>query len=87
MSTLNPVDLSKHSLLNSKPAHATLTACDTAGVIIGIRVNSHTFLEMQIILLRKFAEVPRLTWLIALYSSGLFYFGTNENTVSEYLYW
>uniref|UniRef100_A0A1I8EGJ5 Uncharacterized protein n=2 Tax=Wuchereria bancrofti TaxID=6293 RepID=A0A1I8EGJ5_WUCBA len=135
MSTLNPVDLWKHSLLNSKvpsagsdvnttplfltspvissfsgdanylrkvfkawpiklekkavfwPAHATFIACGTAGVIIGIRVNSHTFLgNANHSYLESLRKCPRLTWLIALYSSGLFYFGINENTVSRYLY-
>ncbi|EJW84231.1 hypothetical protein WUBG_04859 [Wuchereria bancrofti] len=110
MSTLNPVDLWKHSLLNSKvpsagsdvnttplfltspvissfsgdanylrkvfkawpiklekkavfwPAHATFIACGTAGVIIGIRVNSHTFLgNANHSYLESLRKCPRLT--------------------------
>ncbi|CAG9536300.1 unnamed protein product [Cercopithifilaria johnstoni] len=135
MSTLNPVDLWKHSLLNSDassmgsdvstmpifvpspvissfsgdanylrkifkawpikiekkavfwPAHATFIACGTTGIVIGIRVNSHTFLgDANHSYAESLRKCPRLTWLIALYSSALLYFGINENAVSRYLY-
>ncbi|VDK79692.1 unnamed protein product [Litomosoides sigmodontis] len=135
MSTLNPVDLWKQSLLNNNvpsmgpdistvpillaspvvssfsgdasylrkifkawpvkierkavfwPAHATLMACGTTGIMIGIRVNSHTFLgDPNYSYAESLRKCPRLTWLTALYSSALFYFALNENTVSRYLY-
>ncbi|KAL3990209.1 putative integral membrane protein [Acanthocheilonema viteae] len=69
------------------PAHATFIACGTAGIVIGIRVNSHTFLgDANYSYAESLRKCPKLTWLIALYSSALLYFGINENTVTRYLY-
>uniref|UniRef100_A0A0R3RRJ0 Transmembrane protein 126A n=1 Tax=Elaeophora elaphi TaxID=1147741 RepID=A0A0R3RRJ0_9BILA len=69
------------------PAHATFIACGTAGTVIGIRVNSYTFLgDANHSYAESLRKCPKLTWLIALYSSALFYFGINENTVSRFLY-
>uniref|UniRef100_A0A8R1XWK1 Uncharacterized protein n=1 Tax=Onchocerca volvulus TaxID=6282 RepID=A0A8R1XWK1_ONCVO len=135
MNVSNPVDLWKHSLLNSKepitvsdisttpifftspvissfagdakylrkvfkawpikmerkavfwPAHATFMACGITGIVIGIRVNSHTFLgNASYSYAESLRKCPKLTWMIALYSSALSYFGVNENIVSRYLY-
>ncbi|KAM3728772.1 Teneurin-1 [Dirofilaria immitis] len=69
------------------PAHATFMACGIAGVIIGIRVNSHTFLgNANYSYAESLRKCPRLTWMISLYSSALMYFGINENIISRYLY-
>uniref|UniRef100_A0A915PGE9 Transmembrane protein n=1 Tax=Setaria digitata TaxID=48799 RepID=A0A915PGE9_9BILA len=135
MSTSNPVDLWRHSLVNSKdsfsgsnirstslfltspvissfsgdtkylrkifkewpikmekkavfwPAHATFIACGTTGILVGIRVNSYTFLgNANHPYAESLRKCPRLTWMIALYSSALFYFGINENAASRYFY-